>query len=108
MALEVVKEITSIESQGDKLINDPKISAREEEKKANNEAQKIIAETKNKAEKYYNDKITAYEKQANDLIKPIMEESEGTIKKINNLPEKIINKAVNMVIERIVVSHGNS
>lgn len=108
MAFEVVKEIANIEKQGEKLVNDARQQAKEEGSDAINKSNMIIENARKEAKKYYDERISYYEKEADKLIKPIVEESDKMIKDIGNLSNDILNKAINMVIERIVVSHGNS
>ena len=108
MAFEVVKEIANIEMQGEKLVNDARQQAKNEEKDAIDKYNKIIENAKKEAEKCYDERISYYEKEADKFIKPTLEKNEKAVKDIGNLSGDIINRAINMVIERIVVSHGNS
>jgi V/A-type H+-transporting ATPase subunit G/H len=70
--------------------------------------EKIIQNAKKEADEYYKAIILKYEQEAIELSKFIMEESERTINNIKNIPTELIDRAANMVIERIVNSHGNS
>ncbi|QCX33013.1 ATPase [Caloramator sp. E03] len=108
MAFEIVKQITQIEEEGDRLIKEAQNNALEIQKRAKEEAKQIIDRAKSEAENYYNSVIQKYEKDAQKDVQAILNENDKVIKELNEISKDRLNKAVNLVIERIVNSHGNS
>jgi vacuolar-type H+-ATPase subunit H len=108
LAFEIIKQITEIEREGDEIVKNAQLHAMEVQKEARIDAEKIIQNAKKEADEYYKAIILKYEQEAIELSKFIMEESERTINNIKNIPTELIDRAANMVIERIVNSHGNS
>lgn len=108
MAFEIVKQITQIEEEGDKLIKEAQNNALEIQKRAKEESKQIIDRAKLEAENYYNSVIQKYEQDAQKDVQAILSENEKVIKELNEISKDRLNKAVNLVIERIVNSHGNS
>lgn len=108
LAFDVVKKITDTEKEGEEIIKKAQALAAEIQKKSKDEAEGIIENAKEKAEEYYKNTISKYEKEAEAASKPIIEESQNSRMKLSNIPVDLMNRAANMVIERMVNSHGNS
>lgn len=108
MAFDVVKKITDTEKEGEELVKKAQALAAETQKKSKDEAEAIIESAKEKAEECYKNTISKYEREASAASNPIIEESRNFRMKLTNIPADSMNRAVNMVIERIVNSHGNS
>lgn len=108
LAFEIVKQITQIEEEGDNLIKEAQNKALEIQKNAKEEAIQIIDRAKSQAQDYYNSVIKKYENEAQKDVQVILDESSKTIKALNEISKDMLDKAVNLVIERIVNSHGNS
>lgn len=108
MALDVVKQIIDVEKEGEEVIKKARIDATEMQKSAQQESDSIIKRAKSEADKYYKEVISGYEMEATEKVKPIKENSEKEKERLRNIQSDLVEKAVNMVIERIVNSHGNS
>lgn len=108
MALDIVKQIIDVEKEGEELIKKAHIDAVEMQKQTEQEVNSIIKRAESEADKYYKDVISKYEIKANEEVKPIIKDSDKEKEELKNIPSDLLNKAVNMVIERIVNSHGNS
>ncbi len=108
MAYDVIKKITDTEKEGEEIIKKAQAEASKILKNSKDEAESIIETAKEKADEYYKSIISKYELEAREASKPIIEESQSSRKKLANVPAELMNSAVNMVIERIVNSHGNS
>lgn len=108
MAFDVVKQITDIEKEGEDLVKKAQNLALDIQKSAKEEAENIVNRAKQEADEYYKSVISKYENEAQTAAKPVLEESDRARKNLSSIPDEILNKAVNMVIERIVNSHGNS
>lgn len=108
MAFEVVKQIIDVEKEGEELIKKANSKSQEIIKSAREEANSIINEAKKESENYYNVLMSQYEGEAIEESKPIIEQSEVVNTQLKNIPLDLLDRAVNMVIERIVNSHGDS
>lgn len=108
MALDIVKQITQIEKEGEEIVRKSQDRALQIQKESQVESQKIIEEAMEKSQQHYNSVIGRYEKEAEVLSNPIIEESQRNIDALGNVSEDLLNKAVNLVIERIVNSYGDS
>ncbi|MDF2674310.1 MAG: ATPase [Clostridiales bacterium] len=108
MAFDVVKKITDTEKEGEEIVKKAQSEASEILKKSKNEAESIIDSAEQKADEYYKNTISKYELEAREASEPIIQASQGLRNKLANVPTELMNSAVNMVIERIVNSHGNS
>lgn len=106
--MEVVKRIVDAEKEGEEIIKKAQSFASEIQKKSKDEAEAIIEEAKEKAEEYYKNTIFKYEMEAKEATKPMFEENQKSKAKLNNISAEMMDRVVNMVIERIVDSHGNS
>lgn len=106
--MEVVKRIIDTEKEGEEIIKKAQSFAAEIQKKSKDDAEAIIENTKEKAEEYYKNTIFKYEMEAKEASKPMLEENQKSKAKLNNISTELMDRAVNMVIERIVDSHGNS
>lgn len=108
MAFDVVKQITEIEKEGEQLVKNAQLQSAEIIKNAQKEAEVIIQGARKEAEGYYNKVMVDSETEANVLSKPILENSQVIKHKLEKISDETMNRALNMVIERIVNSHGDS
>jgi cell division septum initiation protein DivIVA len=108
LAMEVVKRIIDTEKEGEEIIKKAQVLAAEIQKKSKDEAEAVLQETREKAEDYYKSTISKYEMEGKEASKPMLEENQQARAKLTNIPAELMNRAVNMIIERIVDSHGDS
>lgn len=108
MSMEVVKRIIDTEKGGEEIIKKAQALASENLKKSKDEAEAILDRAKEDAEEYYKSVISKYEMEAKEASRPMFEESQNSRAKLINIPTELMNRAVDMVIERIVGSHGDS
>jgi V/A-type H+/Na+-transporting ATPase subunit G/H len=108
LAFDVVKQITEIEKEGEQLIKNAQLHSAEILKEAQNEAEAIVQRARKEAEVYYNKVIVEFENEASELSKPILENSQVVKEKLGKISGDVMDRALNMVIERIVNSHGDS
>lgn len=108
LAFDAVKEITKVEKDGEEIIKKAQVKASEIQKKAQDEADTIIENAKKSGDEYYKAAILKYENEAKEVSRPIVEEARLSRKRFENIHAELMDSAVNMVIERIVNSHGNS
>ncbi|MCX7694461.1 MAG: hypothetical protein N2Z71_01930 [Caloramator sp.] len=108
MALDVVKKISEIEKQGEELIKEAQRRANDILKNAKDEAENIKREAQENAEAFYRETIAKFEHEAKNQIEPMIADAERKKQEITNIPKDKMERAINMVIERIVNSHGNS
>ena len=108
MALDAINEIRKAEEKAEKIILDAK-----------EKAKVIVNEAKIEAEKQYDDTISISKVKAaeimNDAVEkgnneasPILEKGKEDVDAISNMSQKIKDNAINIVVERIVKIHGNS
>ena len=108
MAIEAIKEIRKVEMQADEMI-----------KKSHEQSKKIISDATNEGEKRYNEIISEAKSVAQEIMnnaeeagkkeaKIILSEGKGKCAEVSDLTSDKINDAVNLVIERIVKTNGNS
>ncbi|MGG5462262.1 V-type ATP synthase subunit H [Clostridium sp. B9] len=108
MAIEAIKEIKKVEMQADEMIK----KSHEQSKKIISDAtiegderyNSIIKEARNAAQEIMNNAEEAGRKEA----EIILSEGKGQCTNVSNLTGDRINDAVNLVIERIVKTNGNS
>lgn len=108
MAYEVVKQILEVEREADEMIKKSQSRALDLQNSAKHEADLILQNATQEAKKYYKDVILKYENKAREDIALLEEDGKGVREKFINIPQDLLNTAVNMVIERIVSSHGDS
>lgn len=108
MGLEVIKEIIHVEKEGSDIVEKAKADALKIEQEALKKAEDIICQAETKAKADYEKVIKAYEDEAKNEESLLIEKNRIAKNNILNiLPEKW-DKAVNLVIERIVSGVGNS
>jgi vacuolar-type H+-ATPase subunit H len=108
LALEVVRQIIDTEKEGEELIKKAQSAALDIQRAAREEAESIISKARLDGEEYYKNTILKFEAEAKEASKPMFSQSFEARKKLSKIPAELYDKAVNMVIERIVYSHGNS
>lgn len=108
MAIEAIKEIKKVEMQADEMI-----------RKSHEQSKKIISDATIEGDEIYNSIITEAKNAANEIISNaenagrkdaeiILSEGKGQCAEVSNLTNSKIDLAVNLVIERIVKTNGNS
>lgn len=108
MGLEVIKEIINVEKEGSDIVGKAKANALKIEQEALKKAEDIICETEAKAKADYEKVIKAFEDDAKKEENLIIEKNRLAKDDILNILPERWNKAVNLVIERIVSGIGNS
>ena len=108
MALKAINEIKKVEEQAEEMIKQDHHQSKEIISKAtlqaDEEYKKIVDEGKKKAFEIINDAVLSGEKEAAILLKDGVKKCEN----IYNLSDDKIDKAIKLVIERVVNTDGNS
>lgn len=76
----------------------------ESRRKCIERCEKMIQNALQDAEKVKN----RYQEEGEKIAKPIFEEAEKNISKIRNVEEGVLDSIVDLIVERIVSSNGNS
>ncbi|WP_346964297.1 hypothetical protein, partial [Clostridium perfringens] len=108
LAIEAIKEIKKVELQADEMI-----------KKAHEQSKKIISDATIEADERYNSIIEEAKNVARGIVsnaeeagrkeaEVILSEGEKQCAEVSSLKGSKIDSAVNLVIERIVKTNGNS
>ncbi|KRQ87326.1 V-type ATP synthase subunit H [Caloramator mitchellensis] len=108
MALEVVRQVSEIERQSEEIVKQSQLKATEIIKNAKEQADNIIKDAHKRANIMHDEILSKYENEGQVEANPIIEEGNKSIEQVKNVPPDKLDKAVNMVIERIVNSHGDS
>ncbi|MCX7904278.1 MAG: ATPase [Caloramator sp.] len=108
MALEVVKQVAEIERQADEIIKAAQQKANDILKSAKEKYDLMLKDANLKGNEFYRETINRFEDEGKGEARPIYDEANRTIENIKNISNEKIEKAINMVIERIVNSHGDS
>ena len=108
MALDAINEIKKAELQAEDMISEANKASKELILNAHSEAEKqydsIVKDARAKADKLIQEAVEA----GNVEAKPILENGEKEKESIRNLSPTLKENAINIVVERIVKSHGNS
>ncbi|WP_251860459.1 ATPase [Clostridium sp. Marseille-Q2269] len=108
MAKDAIKEIKETEGAANKIINDAKLESREIVKKAEENAIKeyknIIDKSSLEAKKI----MDQVENKANEEASLIIKDGNNKANEILNVSNELLDKAVNLVVERIVKFNGDS
>lgn len=108
MGLDVIKEIIHVEKEGSDIVDKAKADALKVEQEALKTAEDIISQTETKAKADYEEVIKTYEEEARKEESLLNEKNCLAKDNILSIPPERWDKAVNLVIERIVRSVGNS
>lgn len=108
MGLEVVKEIIRVEKEGSDIVEKAKADALKLEQEVLKKAEDIICQAEVKAKADYEKVIKTYEDEAYKEERLLIEKNRLAKDNILNILPERWNKAVNLVIERIVSGFGNS
>lgn len=108
MALEAVKEILCKEEEGENVVKAAKEEARIKVLKAKKEAETSISEARNEALVEKNKTIEDYENAAREQVAKNREKYELKINAVKASSYEKLDKAVTLIVERIVKNHGNS
>lgn len=108
MGLEVIKEIIQVEKECSDIVDKAKTDALKIEQEAFKKAEDIICQAEAKAKADYEEVIKAYEDEARKEEDLLIKKNHMAKDNIMNIPPERWDKAVNLVIERIVSGVGNS
>lgn len=108
LAIEVLKELREAEGEAEKFKKEAELKAKEmlkaSDSKAQEEFDRIIGNAQVQAQAI----IKGKEDEANAKANIILQEGNKELEKMKVIPEEKIEKAVNLIIERIVNPNGNS
>ncbi len=106
--MEAIKSIKEAEKKSENMLREAMIEGKEIVKNAkinaNNKYKCILEE----AAVYSKEIFDSYVQEGNKEADAIKESGKNSISELRNIPEEKFNKAVNLVIERIVSNNGNS
>ncbi|HDK7167274.1 ATP synthase F0 subunit B [Clostridium sporogenes] len=108
MAKDAIKEIKAAEEEANKIINDAKLESREIIKKAEENALKEYKDIINKSSLEAKRIMDEVESKANGEATLIFKEGKEKADEILNVSNDLLDKAVNLVVERIVNFNGDS
>ncbi len=108
LGFDVVKEIINVEKEGACLVEKARNEALVLQMKTTKETERIICEAESKAREAYDRVIAGYEEKAKEEEEKILKENQLLKSRILDIPSERWDKAVNLVIERIVSGVGNS
>jgi V/A-type H+-transporting ATPase subunit G/H len=108
LAKDAIKEIKAAEEEANKIINDAKLESREIVKKAEENALKEYKDIINKSSLEAKRIMDEVESKANGEATLIFKEGKEKADEILNVSNDLLDKAVNLVVERIVKFNGNS
>lgn len=108
MALDVVKEIKDAEALAENLRKQALSRSRETIKSAEEQSAKELDAAADEAKRLAEEIIKAKEEEGRNEADAILKSAESECESIRNISSDIADKAVNLVIERIVRSYGNS
>jgi V/A-type H+-transporting ATPase subunit G/H len=108
LALDVINSLIEAETKADLIISEAEAKKKDiikaAEQRANEEYSRIITEANSEAKGIIDDAVLDVQKE----VEPIKERGKQEEETILNLSYDKLNKAVDMVIERIVKTNGNS
>jgi V/A-type H+-transporting ATPase subunit G/H len=108
LVLEVVKQIREAEIRADDIKRSAQERANEVIRNAKKQAEDFIDDAQKKAGAIASEIMIKYEKEADEQVRQIAESNTANISQIKQVPNDETEKAVNLIIERIVGSRGNS
>jgi vacuolar-type H+-ATPase subunit H len=108
LGFEVIKEIIHVEKEGCDMMDKAKAGALKTEQESLKTAEEIICQAEAKARADYEGVLKAYEEEAKKEEILLIEENQQAKGDILNIMPERLDKAVNLVIERIVSGVGNS
>lgn len=108
LAKEVLKEIRDAEIAAENLFKESQTKAKEILKAAEIKSKEEIDAASKKAAEITSEITSSREREAKDMARQILEAAGRECEAIKNVPQSKAQKAVNLVIERIVKLHGDS
>lgn len=108
LGVEVIKDIIRVEKEGSDIVDKAKANALKAEQEALKTAEDIINQAEAKAKEDYEKVLKIYEEEARKEESLLMEKNRLEKDNILNIVPERWDKAVNLVIERIVSGVGNS
>lgn len=108
LAIEVLKEIKEAEDAAENLRRQALARSKEIIKNATEEAEKELDNANQTAQTLASQIIKQKEGEAKEKVNSILELSNKDCEAIRNISQEKIDKAANLVIERIVKPDGNS
>lgn len=108
LAKEVLEEIRKAEIAAEDLISKSQVSSKEVLKSAQLKSKEKLDEASNMSQKIISDMIRQSEAEAKKTAEQILKEARRECEVIENIPEDKADKAINLIIERIVKPYGDS
>lgn len=108
MALEVIKEIKAAEDQAESIIKEAENKEKELMKDAEIQGKKMEEKIMGEAKEEYRRILAEAEEEGNRKAEPIIKNGEKEILNLKDISPELREKAVNLIIERIVMADGNS
>lgn len=108
MAVEVVKEIRDAEARADELKKRAAESAKQTVNASSEEAEKRYADALEEAEKAFHETVRAKEGEAKSKASQMLDDSSKRCRTVSNVDPDRMNRAVELIIERIVKPDVNS
>ncbi|NEZ45921.1 ATPase [Clostridium niameyense] len=108
MAIEAIESIRIAENRASTILKQAKDKSKDIVKNSNEEARKKYEKIIKDAEKEAKDIIEKSIETAKKDSIPILDKGIESVKNIRNVSQDNLNKAINIVIERIVKVNGNS
>lgn len=108
MAIEAIKSIKQCEENGNELVTKAQLEAKDIIKKAKSEADKHYENTLKDARDERNKILSQAEEEGKNIANPIIAQCEQEAEAFCKIDGIKKEKAVKLIYERIVKSHGNS
>jgi Cell division initiation protein len=108
LAVDILKAIRDAESEAENIKNEAFAEAKDILKKANEKAQKEMDEAYEKARQISSDLIREKSDEANKKVEQMLEAERDKLVALRAVGDGRSNRAVSIVIERIVNPNGNS
>ena len=108
MALEAINEIKKAEEKAEMLIQEATTKSKEIIKEASIKAEEEYNKILSEANSTKKDILKKAEEEGNLKAEPILKQGEIEVEAIKNISDENKNKAINLIVERIVKIHGNS
>ncbi|MDV3427245.1 MAG: ATP synthase archaeal subunit H [Bacillota bacterium] len=107
MALDAIKEIKEAEEKAQSIIKEAENKGKELLKNAEIQGKKIEEDLMKEAKEECNTILAAAEQEGNEKAKPIIDDGDKEILNLKNISPELKEKAVNLIVERIVMRSGN-
>lgn len=108
LAIEAIKSIKECEQRGNEVIAKAQAEAKDIIKKAKMDGDNMYEEILKQAKDEKNRILSNAEEEGKNMANPIIARCEDEIKSYSNINGEKLDKAVKLIYERIVRSHGNN